>query len=71
MYQKRDLWQLAQSDRKEIISREATLRKYKADLKPEVFSFAVVGGGGLSFLYATGGGGKGLPLRPVMSGARA
>ena len=30
---KRDLGQLSQSDQKEITSREATLRKYKADLK--------------------------------------
>ena len=33
LYRKRDLGKLSQSDRKEITSREATLRKYKADLK--------------------------------------
>ena len=33
-YRKPDLWQLAQSDRKEITYREETLRKYKVDLKP-------------------------------------
>ena len=39
LYRKRDLWQLAQSDHKEIASRGATLRKYKADVKPEVLCF--------------------------------
>ena len=33
LYWKQDLGQLSQSDRKEITSREATLRKYKAYLK--------------------------------------
>ena len=33
LYRKRDLGQLSQSDHAEITSREATLRKYKADLK--------------------------------------
>ena len=33
LYRKRKLGQLSQSDRKEITSTEATLRKYKADLK--------------------------------------
>ena len=42
---KRDLWQLTQSDRKEITSRKSTLRKYKADLKPEVLCVRGRGGG--------------------------
>ena len=33
LYRKRDIGQLSQNDRNEISSREATLKKYKADLK--------------------------------------
>ena len=33
LYRKRDIEQLSQNDRNEISSREATLKKYKADLK--------------------------------------
>ena len=33
LYRKRDLGQLSQSDRKEITSRETTLKKYKSELK--------------------------------------
>ena len=33
LYHKRDIGQLSQNDRNEISSREATLKKYKADLK--------------------------------------
>ena len=33
LYRKRDMGQLSQNDRNEISSREATFKKYKADLK--------------------------------------
>ena len=33
LYRKRDIGQLSQNDRNEISSREATLKKYNADLK--------------------------------------
>ena len=33
LYRKRDIGQLSQNDRNEISSREATFKKYKADLK--------------------------------------
>ena len=33
LYRKRDIWQFSQNDRNEISSREATLKKHKADLK--------------------------------------
>ena len=32
LYHKQDIGQLSQNDRKEILSREATLKRYKADL---------------------------------------
>ena len=35
LYRKRDIGQLSQNDRNEISSREATLKKYKADLKQQ------------------------------------
>ena len=64
LYQRRDLLQLSQSDRKEITTRQETLRKYKADLKSEVL--CVQEEKGYSFCYVTGERGKGLLLRPIM-----